>query len=131
MSSWRYVPLMCPLDDDDEPDLFKSPRDITKNYHGGDPFSQEAAVRTERSKANDIARIKAWMILRGRRGATSYECRLALGMSHQTCSARFTDLKTKEWGCFLIPLLTSKGVQVRRLTDTGSPAGVWIARGEL
>jgi hypothetical protein len=31
MSSWRYVPLMCPLDDDDddEPDLFsaKSERD--------------------------------------------------------------------------------------------------------
>ena len=72
-------------------------------------------------------RIMKWVRARGNIGATSYECRIGLRMLHQTCSARFTDLKKKEFGPFLIKLLDHSGNQVRRLTDTGTPAGVWVA----
>jgi hypothetical protein len=99
--------------------------DITERFHGGDLFSRLASKRTKRER--DIPRIKTWMIDRGRHGATSYECSVALNIRHQTCSARFTDLKTEEYGCFLVELLNQDGKQVSRPTDTGSPAGVWIA----
>lgn len=100
--------------------------DTTERYHGGNKFSTAANKKTGHNKEKDFARIKDF-VRSQKRGATSYEVEVALDMRHQTCSARFTDLKTEKHKHFLRPLLNGAGTQVTRPTDTGSPAGVWIA----
>jgi len=89
--------------------------DITRNYHGGNPQSVEANKRTRKSQ--DRARVLQHIWSCGRSGCTCYEAEIALGMRHQTCSARFSDLKND--GVII-------GTGQTRPTDTGSPAEVCV-----
>jgi hypothetical protein len=73
------------IDDDD---------DITANYHRGNPQSVEAHNSTPRHlRAAQRAEIYTYVFACGDHGCTSDEAEIALDMPHQTCSARFTDLK--------------------------------------
>lgn len=87
------------------------PDDICRNYHGGNPESEIANTRTR--KAHDIDRILAY--LRAHADATCDEVEVALGMSHQTASARLAEMKRAGQ-----VQLTG----VKRRTRTGSPAAV-------
>ncbi len=66
--------------------------DITRNYHGGNKFSV-AANPNAQAKNRDSARIYKLLHSKGRSGATCQECEDELGMLHETCSARLTELK--------------------------------------
>src|SRR5215207_4165751 len=66
--------------------------DITANYHRGDLFST-AANPGRAAKARDRRRILAWLRERGDTGGTCEEAEEALGLSHQTASARFSELR--------------------------------------
>ncbi len=91
--------------------------DITHNYHGGNPESLEANRRTSRNKDRDRAWIVKFLMERAAHGATCYEAEVELGLLHQTCSARFSDLKKDH-------VIAPNGQ--RRPTDTGSPAAVCV-----
>jgi hypothetical protein len=90
--------------------------DITRNYHGGNPQSEQANKRTR--KTVDRARVYQFVWSNNLYGATCYETEQATGMRHQTCSARFSDLKKD--GIII-------GTGRTRLTDTQSPAEVCVA----
>jgi hypothetical protein len=92
--------------------------DITRNYHGGNPRSAEAHEDTRRRKLRDQLRILQLMA-KFPEGLTCDEAEIFLNMSHQTCSARFADMKKKGW---LLPT----GQQ--RLTRSGSKADVFYAK---
>jgi hypothetical protein len=89
--------------------------DITRNYHGGNPQSAAANRRTRKNR--DRARIYAFLYRRASLGATCDEAEVALDMTHQTCSARFSDMKRDE-----VIIETNE----RRLTRSGSWAAVCI-----
>lgn len=89
--------------------------DITANRHGGNEHSTAAAATID--KAALRAAILTFIASRGELGATSDEAEVALGLSHQTVSARFTELKALE-------LVTPAG---RRPTRSGRSAGVYVA----
>jgi hypothetical protein len=57
-------------------------------------------------------------------GTTSYEAEQLTGLSHQTVSARRSELR--QWG-YTDYLLNERGARVTRLTDTGRNAYVEIA----
>lgn len=80
-----------------------------------DPFSTAAAATIDKAKLR--AQVLAFIAGRGEWGATSDEAEAALGMSHQTVSARFVELKANG-------SLRSAG---RRPTRSGRSAGVWVA----
>jgi hypothetical protein len=88
--------------------------DICAGYHGGDECSQEANSITWKSRD----RLKIIIYLRGVIDATCDEVEIALGMRHQTCSARFADLKREG-----ILVFTSK-----RPTRTGCMAKAWALK---
>lgn len=67
-------------------------KDITENFHGGDPFSIEAHQSVVPVKAIQRQQIKAYLATRAD-GATCEEVEIALDMSHQTCSARISELR--------------------------------------
>lgn len=90
-----------------EPDLF----DICAKNHGGDECSKNANLVT--SKTRDRLRIISY--LSAVTDATCDEAEIALGMNHQTCSARFSELKMEG---FIVS--TSK-----RPTRTGCMAKAW------
>ena len=92
--------------------------DITHNYHGGNQQSVAANKRT--NKARDRARIYAHIHTCGMYGSTSDECEVALDMGHQTCSARFTDMKCDG---LLIP------IGIKRKTRHNCDAEVCVAKG--
>ena len=92
------------------PDLF----DICTSHHGGNIFSIAANHQT--NKRRDTARIIDH--LRTVPNSTCDEAEIALAMNHQTCSARFSELKRDG-------LITPAG---RRKTRTGSSAQVWRLR---
>ena len=92
--------------------------DITSNYHGGHPRSQDANRRT--NKRRDINRIYAHVHSLGRRGAICDECEEPLKMVHQTCSARFSEMKKAG-------LLMATGEQ--RLTRKNCWADVYVTKG--
>jgi hypothetical protein len=71
------------------PDLF----DITSNYHGGNAQSIEAHVSIISLKDKARAAICRLARHRGSIGLVCDEAERALGLSHQSCSARFTELK--------------------------------------
>jgi hypothetical protein len=60
--------------------------------------------------------VLAYIRDRGYDGATSDEAEVALGLTHQACSARFTELKRDVQ-------ITSAG---RRRTRSGRMAGVYV-----
>src|SRR5262245_54605023 len=59
----------------------------------------------------------------GPSGTISEEVEKILGMRHQTCSARRTDLRASGYTTYLL----ENGKKVQRLTTAGSPAYVEIA----
>lgn len=70
-----------------QPDLF----DICAQRHQGNANSVSANERKRQSKASDRAAILA--LLRRSPGLTCDAVEAQLGMSHQTCSARFSEMK--------------------------------------
>ena len=91
--------------------------DITRNYHGGNHESVEAnPLDTDKTRM----RLRILRLIRctGPFGATSDEVEQATGISHQSCSARFTELKARGD-------LTDSGM--KRKTRNGRNARVWIA----
>jgi hypothetical protein len=88
--------------------------DITRNYHRGNPRSAEAHENTKRRKARDELNILR-LLHAHPAGLICDEAEVLLSMSHQTCSARFSEMKAKGW-------LEPTGE--RRLTRSGSYADV-------
>ena len=96
------------------------PLDITKNYHKGNPESVAAhASVTPVTRRGQILRVVAFVKSRGTDGATCDQTERALGMSHQTCSARFTDAKRDG-------LIVRDPAARRRPTRTGRMAAVFV-----
>ena len=90
--------------------------DITANYHGGHPRSVEAQEATKPRKNADYSRILT-LLHAHPYGLTCDEAEQLLGMRHQTCSARFSDMKKRGW-------LIWCG---KRPTRSGVDADVWRA----
>ena len=88
--------------------------DITRNYHRGNPRSAEAHEDTKVRKLRDQMRILR-LLHSHPGGLICDEAEVLLDMRHQTCSARFSDMKAKGW-------LEPTGQ--RRLTRSGSYADV-------
>lgn len=108
-----------------DPDQFEFPfeeneEDICRNYHGGEPFSEAANDSVTPSKA--VQRERIMHHLTQVRDATSDECELALGMPHQTASARFSELKRDGR---IVAVFDKAGQRVSRPTRHGRPAGVY------
>jgi Fic family protein len=95
-----------------------SDEDITRNYHGGNPRSEEAHESTRRRKLRDQLRILQ-LLFKFPEGLTCDEAEIMLNMSHQTCSARFSDMKKKGW------ILPTGG---QRLTRSKSNADVFYSK---
>lgn len=86
-------------------------RDICVANHRANPESVAANAAT--NKARDAKRILAW--LETQADATCDECEVALGISHQSASARFSDLKASG---AIVP-------GGKRKTRTGCAARAW------
>lgn len=67
--------------------------DITRNFHGGNRESTEAHRSIVSTKESLRRRVIAYVAGRGQVGATSDEIEVALGLPHQTVSARITEAK--------------------------------------
>jgi hypothetical protein len=67
--------------------------DITRNFHGGNRESTDAHRSIVATKENLRRRVIAYVAGRGPDGATSDEVEAALGLPHQTVSARITEAK--------------------------------------
>lgn len=70
--------------------------DITANYHRGNQRSVEAHEATKHKKQADYLRIIT-TIREYSDGLICDEAEQILDMSHQTCSARFSDMKNNGW----------------------------------
>jgi hypothetical protein len=92
--------------------------DICRNYHGGNKESVKANPETSR-KLRDQRRILDYIHKQQLCGATCDEVEVALGLSHQTASARISELKKNK-------ALMKQGT---RPTRTGSGAGVYFTVG--
>jgi len=91
--------------------------DITRNFHGGNAESMAAHASIVPTKAAMRARVVEYVRSCGEHGATVDEIELALGLSHQTVSARATEAKAGG------ELVTAG---VRRPTRSGRPAAVLV-----
>lgn len=92
------------------------PKDITENYHGGNRESKAAFKRLKREVAEkDMQFIERAAVRQGERGITCDEAERILGMKHQTCSARFSEMVKEK------RLIRSDDV---RPTRSGCPARV-------
>ena len=69
--------------------------DICQNIHGGNPESVAAHAVTP--KQRDRRLVISSLYKRGPHGATCDEMEAELGLSHQTCSARCSDLLKLQW----------------------------------
>lgn len=93
------------------------PDDICRNRHGGNPESEVANQQT--NKQRDSRMVMDALFQAGGLGMTCDELEVELGMSHQTCSARCSELKRDG------KVLTTTR---RRETRAGCPARVLMAR---
>lgn len=89
--------------------------DICRNNHGGNPESEAANLQTD--KRRDSRRIVDALVNVGWNGLTCDELEVRLAMSHQTCSARCSELKRD--GTIAVK-------SAKRFTRTGSSAGVLV-----
>lgn len=89
--------------------------DITRNYHGDNPESVAAHDSIRPSKAKQRALVLKLIREAGALGMTSDEAEQALGLRHQACSARFTELKAED-------AIVEAG---RRRTRSGRMAQAW------
>ncbi len=92
-------------------------KDITANFHQQNLFSVMANQSVSSSKEIIRAKIIAYIESQGLYGATSDEVELALGLTHQTASARLTEAKKQD-------RLVLNGT---RKTRSGRNAGVLVA----
>jgi len=67
--------------------------DITQNHHRGNPESVAAKKISRFNAERDRTRILRLVGIRGDEGLTCDEAERLLSLSHQTCSARFSELK--------------------------------------
>lgn len=91
--------------------------DITANYHGGADTSVEAHESIIPDKRRLRALVYKMIEETGKWGATCDEAELALNLTHQSCSARFTELA--KVGAIII--------DGKRPTRSGRNARVYIA----
>lgn len=96
--------------------------DICRNYHGGNPESDEANLATR--KAKDAARIIIYLLSHDG-GLTCDELEDALGLQHQTCSARCAELKRDK---IVIRKPMDSEHYERRLTRNGCWAAVLVLK---
>lgn len=94
--------------------------DICRNNHGGNPESVAAHAKTK--KARDRLTVTEALYLAASHGATCDELEVSTGMSHQTCSARCSELLAAQW----IYRKPSGGGYEKRKTRTGRHAAVLI-----
>ena len=94
------------------------PPDICRNYHGGNPESVAANRRNAKGREAQRASVYNQVAKQEAHGATCWEVEQALGLSHQSASARLSELKK-------MGALSLNGQ--RRKTGSGSKAGVLIA----
>ena len=100
--------------------------DTTGRYHRGNQASTDANEITQQNKSRDIERIKAFFHRCGEQGATCFQLEQAIGISHQTASARMTDLKTTEYDHFLVPVRNADGTHRRGPSASGpTRAEMW------
>lgn len=92
--------------------------DITASFHGGNAESAEAYASIEEAKPTVRRKVAAFVRQRGPAGATADEVERGLRLSHQTVSARFTELKR---------LGTLAPTGERRPTRHGRSAAVLVA----
>lgn len=92
--------------------------DITRNYYRGNPESINAGRQNQHNAARQRQRILEIAIQRGGYGVTCDEAECVLSMAHQSCSARFSELKRDG---LLVPGLFT------RQTRSGSNARVMFA----
>ena len=67
--------------------------DITANFHKGNERSVEAHASIKPTKAALLQRVIYAIKAAGPKGLTSDEAEVITGLSHQTVSARFTELR--------------------------------------
>jgi type IV pilus biogenesis protein CpaD/CtpE len=67
--------------------------DICRNYHGGEEESEAANESIDDRKAALRAKISDVIVAAGNHGMTSDQVEALTGMRHQTCSARFSEMK--------------------------------------
>lgn len=91
-------------------------QDICRNRHGGNPFSDAAHESAKATKQQTIRDIIDHLKRQGINGATCDEIEVALGLKHQTASARCSDLKNAK-------IVKENG---RRKTRSGSTAAVLV-----
>ena len=98
--------------------------DICARNHGGNAESIEANKRASSNKARHRAEILAYIKNQSAAGATCWELEVALGIAHQSCSARCSELKAEG-------LIVPSGE--KRRTQTGSKAAVLVIneKGEI
>ena len=90
--------------------------DICANRHGGSPTSSEAHASLGRMALETLrAKVAGFVRSRGTSGATCEEIEAAMGLRHQTASARCAELKR-------LGILRDSGR--RRPTSSGRPASV-------
>lgn len=82
---------------------------------------QRAAMSALPRTGSDKMRVLLFLYEEDERGATDWEIERALGMKHQTASARRYDLAKGGW-------IVESGVT--RKTDTGNDAAVWVLSAE-
>jgi len=104
----------------EQPEFFFRNPDICHHYHGGDPESVAANEDSIPRKKRDRLRIMGFLKNRGKEGATCDETEVLLDMRHQTCSARFTELKADDE-------IAKIGL---RPTRSGNQAGVYVVTEE-
>ena|ERR1700690_123951 len=86
------------------------------------PESSTARTRTDTER--DKERIRAYLSIAGSTGATCDEMERELGLSHQTCSARCSDMLNRDETIIRKPC--SKTRYEKRPTRTGAPAAVLV-----
>jgi len=83
-----------------------------------------ANSQTDANRLLDMARIFNLIKSKGDYGCTCDEAELILGMSHQTCSARISEMADPQKG---LPMQLVQNGQ-RRRTRTNRTAGVYVTR---
>jgi hypothetical protein len=91
--------------------------DVCRAFHGGDPCSEAANESVHPDKASIRADILQWIADRQHEGATCDEVEVALGLRHQTASARMREL-------VMLGMATKTGR--RRPTRSGRNAAVLV-----
>jgi hypothetical protein len=94
--------------------------DICRNNHGGEYFSENANEGT--APVREIQRGRIIAYFETVKDSTCEEAEKALSLRHQTCSARFSELKRDG---MITAVFIQKDQRAYRLTGSGKEAGVY------